>query len=255
MNRHRALISAVALLALALAVAVVVALVWVLAPHGTGAAVPAEPSAAPTAVAAPSAAPSPPVGGVTTAGIAAQVDPAWVARVAARAGIPVRALAAYAGAALAVAASHPRCGLGWNTLAAIGSVESAHGTIGGARIDADGVARPAIVGIALDGSASARIADTDDGAVDGDAEWDRAVGPMQFIPSTWAVYGRDGDGDGRADIHQIDDAALSAAVYLCDVGGDLTDPARWIAAVHDYNPDAAYNHRVADAAARYASLG
>ena len=44
---------------------------------------------------------------------------------------------------------------------------------------------------------------------------DRAVGPMQFLPASWARYGADGNGDGVRDPHQLDDAALAAAAYLC----------------------------------------
>ncbi|MBY0688292.1 lytic transglycosylase domain-containing protein [Microbacterium marinilacus] len=205
---------------------------------------------------APSAAPSP-----STGGIASRVDPEWVARVADEAGIPQRALAAYAGAALALAAESAGCGVGWNTLAGIGYVESLHGTIHGSSIDADGVARPGILGIPLDGSPlsdgspTTQVPDTDGGALDGDATWDRAVGPMQFIPSTWEIYGRDGNGDGVADPHQIDDAALAAATYLCAAGGDLRVPQNWIAAVAAYNADVAYNNRVAAAADGYALAG
>ncbi|HEX3707444.1 MAG TPA: lytic transglycosylase domain-containing protein [Mycobacteriales bacterium] len=45
-----------------------------------------------------------------------------------------------------------------------------------------------------------------------------ASGPMQFIPSTWARWGYDADGDGRADINDPVDAVFSAARYLCAVG-------------------------------------
>jgi len=179
-------------------------------------------------------------------------DAAWVARVAAAAGIPERALASYAGAVLRVAETHPDCHLGWNTLAAIGYVESAHGTLQGGAIGADGVARPAIRGVALDGGPGvAAIRDTDGGAIDGDPEWDRAVGPMQFIPSTWADHALDGDLDGVADVHDLDDAALSAATYLCIAGGDLRRPERWIAAVAAYNVGLDYNRRVVAAAEYY----
>jgi membrane-bound lytic murein transglycosylase B len=190
----------------------------------------------------------------STGGISELVDAAWVERVAAEPSIPERALAAYAGASLAVSRTQPACGLGWNTIAAIGHVESEHGTIGGSQIGADGVATPAIVGIALDGSRTLEVRDTDGGALDGDAEWDRAVGPLQFIPETWVQYGRDGNGDGVVDIHQIDDAALTAAEYLCVAGGDLTTDEGWIAAVNAYNPSVEYNHRVAEAANHYATL-
>ncbi|MDR1118884.1 MAG: hypothetical protein LBL01_06260, partial [Bifidobacteriaceae bacterium] len=128
-------------------------------------------------------------------------DPRWVAATAAAAGIPERALGAYAGAALAVASTHPSCHLGWNTLAGIGHVETGHGAAGGAVLGDDGVAAPAIIGPQLRGEGTAKVSDTDGGVLDGDPEWDRAVGPMQFLPATWAAHAQDGDRDGRADIN------------------------------------------------------
>lgn len=187
-------------------------------------------------------------------GVAELANPAWVTRVAKAGRIPERALAAYAGAAIAVRESHPGCGLGWNTLAAIGLVESEHGSIDGSAIGPDGVAAPPIVGLALDGKGVAAIRDTDRGVLDGDATWDRAVGPMQFIPATWAAAARDGNLDGVTDVQNIDDAALAAAVHLCGVGSDLTVGENWIAAIAAYNDDATYNNRVAEAATRYARL-
>ena len=59
-----------------------------------------------------------------------------------------------------------------------------------------GRAVPGIFGIALDGSHhTAVVRDTDGGQYDGDTTWDRAVGPMQFIPSTWSLVGVDGDSE------------------------------------------------------------
>lgn len=185
-------------------------------------------------------------------GITSAVDTVWADALATELGIPQRVFRAYAAAPLAVAEEYPECGLGWNTLAGIGFVESHHGTIGKAELDPGGRASPPIVGIALDGSNSPRIPDTDEGALDGDTRWDRAVGPMQFIPVTWAIWGSDGDGDGIADPQQIDDAVYSAARYLCASGGDLRKPANWIAAVNAYNRSVSYNNQVADAADRYA---
>lgn len=184
--------------------------------------------------------------------VSGRADRSWVARIAESTRIPPRALAAYAGAALIAAEESPACGLGWNTLAGIGLVESEHGTIHGSVLGEDGTASPAIIGIPLDGTASLVVRDSDGGALDGDAVWDRAVGPMQFIPETWNQWGADGDGDGSVDPQNIDDSALAAARYLCAAGGDLTDPDGWIAAVHAYNPSVEYNNRVADAAAHYA---
>jgi|GEM_PF-68656 len=181
-------------------------------------------------------------------------DPDWVKKTASESDIPERALLAYAGASLAVAQSNPRCKIGWNTLAAIGLVESAHGTMNGATLDDRGVVTPSIVGVPLNGDGTAKVPDTDHGRYDGDTVWDHAVGPMQFIPSTWADAGQDGNKDGAKDVNQIDDAALATAMHLCDVGGDLSDGQNWIAAISAYNDSVDYNNEVADAANKYASL-
>lgn len=45
-----------------------------------------------------------------------------------------------------------------------------------------------------------------------------AQGLMQFMPATWARYGVDGSGDGRADIHNDADSVMSAANYLTASG-------------------------------------
>ena len=204
------------------------------------------------------AAPAPASLGEPTAlgsGIGALASEEWVRETAARTGIPERALAAYAGAELTLSTESPQCSLAWNTLAGIGSVESDHGRITGGQIDSDGVARPAIVGIALEGISTDAIADTDDGLLDGDTRWDRAVGPMQFIPSTWADYRADGSGDGVHDPHNIEDAALAAARYLCAAGnGSLAESSPWINAITAYNSDPAYIVRVSVAANEYAAL-
>ncbi len=186
-------------------------------------------------------------------GVSGLVDPAWVAAVAAESGIPERALGAYAGAALAKSIERPDCDLGWNTLAGIGWVESRHGSYGGASIADDGTVSPPIIGIALDGSTTALIADTDGGAIDGDAEFDRAVGPMQFIPGSWANWYTDASGDGVADPHNIDDAAMAAANYLCRAVPTLGDEASWRAGIASYNGTSSYLDAVATASSQYAA--
>ena len=149
--------------------------------------------------------------------------------------LPDAARRAYDNAVRRVERTHPGCELPWGLLAGIGRVESDHGRYGGSELGVNGVSRPLIIGIPLNGVGPvAAIRDTDNGRLDGDKVWDRAVGPMQFIPSTWAVSGVDGDGDGVADPNDLDDAALAAAGYLCD-GGALTDVSAMRRAVFTYN--------------------
>jgi membrane-bound lytic murein transglycosylase B len=186
-----------------------------------------------------------------------RVDHAWAARAAAATGISDRAFLAYASADLTIEAEQPGCGLGWNTLAAIGTVESANGTYGGATLLASGYTSKPIIGVPLDGGKFggervAAIPDTDNGRLDGDTRWDHAVGPFQFLPSTWAKWGADGNGDGIASPNQIDDAALAAARYLC-ASGTVTTAAGWRAAVFSYNHSDAYVNDVAVIANRYAA--
>ncbi|MDO5492237.1 MAG: lytic murein transglycosylase [Nesterenkonia sp.] len=186
--------------------------------------------------------------------VAELADREWVTRTAEVVGIPERALIAYAGATAALIAERPDCGLGWNTLAGIGEVETGHGTHGGSRIGSDGRTEPEIVGPALDGGEGVmEIPDTDGGELDGDDRWDRAVGPMQFIPTTWEEWSRDGTGDGAPDVHHIDDAALTAAAYLCGQGEDMTTDEGWNAAINAYNRSVPYAVDVAEHADRYAA--
>lgn len=155
--------------------------------------------------------------------------------------LPAAALAAYKAAAATLAQTDPSCQIPWTLLAGIGRVESDHGRYAGSVLASDGVSRPAIIGVALNGRGPvAAISDTDDGRLDGDTVWDRAVGPMQFIPSTWSWAGRDGDGDGKADPNDIDDTALAAAAYLCSGTGSLLDDGTAKAAIFRYNPSDYY---------------
>ena len=184
--------------------------------------------------------------------IAELADADWVEETAAEHAIPRRAMAAYAGAALRMAETHPECKMGWNTLAGVGSVESSHASIGGSGLDAEGVAQPAIIGPVLDGSEGVmEINDSDNGELDGDDEWDRAVGPMQFLPETWERYAVDGNLDGATDPQQIDDAVLTAGVYLCQSTEDLTVDDDWVLAVTTYNQSMAYARDVAATAVSF----
>lgn len=169
--------------------------------------------------------------------VAPEPAPAWVESTSATTGVPAVAVRAYARAALVLGQESPGCRLGWTTLAGIGSVESDHGRLGGAVLQADGTSLPPIVGPALDGTAgfAAIPSDPEGASRHGDARWDRAVGPMQFISDTWSRWADDGDGDGRADPLDIDDATLAAGRYLCHAGADLTTADGWSAAVFSYN--------------------
>lgn len=150
--------------------------------------------------------------------------------------VPAAAMRAYTRAAQQMEVLRPDCQIPWTLLAGIGRVESDHGRYGGSVLGADGLPRPAIRGIALDGVGPvAAIADSDDGRWDDDPVWDRAVGPMQFIPTTWDGAGRDGDGDGVADPNDIDDAALAAADYLCPSSGSILSDSALDAAILSYN--------------------
>jgi hypothetical protein len=156
-------------------------------------------------------------------------------------GIPSAALAAYLRAETVINAADTSCHLPWQLVAAIGRVESDHGRVHGSHLTGEGLARPAIYGLPLDGTqGTARIGDTDAGLLDHDTEFDRAVGPMQFIPSTWAVVGVDADGDSQRDPQDIDDAALATSVYLCSGDDDLATEAGRRSSVFRYNHSEEY---------------
>ncbi|MFF7095624.1 lytic transglycosylase domain-containing protein [Streptomyces rubradiris] len=166
------------------------------------------------------------------------VSPAVLRDTRSEAGIPATVLRAYRAAEAAVGRTDPGCRLPWELLAAIGKVESGHA--GGGAVAPDGTTTRRITGPALDGRGFALIRDTDGGAHDGDRRYDRAVGPMQFLPSTWTRWGADGNGDGRADPDNVFDAALAAGHYLCAGDRDLGRNADRAAAILSYNHSRPY---------------
>lgn len=179
------------------------------------------------------------VAGTVAPGIAGDAQSAI--STASTSGIPSAALAAYQRAETVINAADKSCKLPWQLIAAIGRVESDHGRTNGNQLDDQGVARPGIYGIALDGTHhTSLIRDTDAGQYDADTKFDRAVGPMQFIPSTWSVVGVDADGDAKRNPQDIDDAALATAVYLCSGNDDLSTESGQRSSVYRYNHSESY---------------
>ncbi len=179
----------------------------------------------------------------------------WAAQRAPALGIPIEALEAYAYAARVAEVENPDCHLAWTTLAGIGMVESHHGTYRGAQIAANGDVSPPIRGVRLDGTdGNLEILDVEatEASPDGDPVYARAMGPMQFIPETWRLYGVDANDDGAISPDNFDDAALSAAGYLCFRGKDMATPRGWMNALRAYNHSDHYARMVRDWATAYA---
>ncbi len=177
----------------------------------------------------------------------------WAAQRAPALGIPISALEAYGYATRVAQVENPGCNLAWTTLAGIGMVESHHGTYRGAEIAPNGDVSPPIRGVHLDGTnGNLKILDTERSR-DGDPVYARAMGPMQFIPETWRLYGVDANNDGVISPDNFDDAALSAAGYLCFRGKDMATPLGWMNALRAYNHSDHYARMVRDWAAAYAS--
>ena len=165
-------------------------------------------------------------------------------------GIPTMALSAYRNAERMMATADPGCGISWNLLAGIGRIESMHAN--GGATDAHGTAVRPIYGPALDGTLPGNevIVQSSGG---GSVTYARAMGPMQFLPGTWARYAADGDGDGVADPQNLYDATLAAARYLCSGGLNLRDQSQVMAAILRYNNSMPYAQNVLGWAAAYAT--
>lgn len=147
-------------------------------------------------------------------------------------GIPGAAYAAYQSAADRMAIEAPGCGIEWNLVAAIGRIESGHAD--GGNVDAAGNTLTPIEGPVLDGSLPGNAVIRDG------AGFARALGPMQFLSTTWALFGADGNGDGKSDVHNLRDAAYGAARYLCSSGSGLASESGQRTAVFAYNQSNAY---------------
>ncbi len=211
-----------------------------LATTGSNASAAADPQALPDGTRVPAHAVKAPAS-ITPSHALTRSNARQVVSTASASGIPAVALAAYQRAATVIDTADRSCHMPWQLVAAIGRVESDHGRADGNVLTNRGIAEPGIFGPALDGKhGTTRIADTDAGQYDGDTRWDRAVGPMQFIPSTWAIVGVDADNDGQRNPQDIYDAALASAVYLCSGTDDLSTTAGQRSAVYRYNHSERY---------------
>lgn len=155
--------------------------------------------------------------------------------------IPPIALNAYRTAEKIMAAQAPGCGISWNLLAGIGRIESGHANNGAT--DARGTATYPIYGPVLDGSLAGNEVIVQSVAA-GRVFYARALGPMQFLPGTWARYASDALGDGQPDVQNVYDAALAAARYLCSGGLNLRDSSQVLTAILRYNNSMAYAENV-----------
>ena len=99
----------------------------------------------------------------------------------------------------------------------------------------------------------ALIEDTDGGTLDRDTVYDRAVGPMQFIPQTWKTYKADANADDNSDPQNIYDAALASARYLCVATSSMATEQGRKTAFFAYNHDEEYSANVAAAGVYYRS--
>ncbi|MEU6495717.1 bifunctional lytic transglycosylase/C40 family peptidase [Streptomyces sp. NPDC046984] len=186
-----------------------------------------------------------PAGNVISAYVALETggQEGGIAEGGSAADIPPRMLTAYKNAVQQAGKYVPKCrGMSWPILAGIAKVESNHAT--GRNITDNGDIRPKIYGVLLNGSGAGgnttAVADTDGGRWDGTAAGERAVGPFQFLPSTWQSIGEDANGDTIIDPHNADDAALGAAIYLCGNGRNLTQRTQLKSAILQYNHSSGY---------------
>lgn len=196
---------------------------------------PSHPIAAPSSP-APVAAPAPVVASPTAARpvrhVPAPPKPEAVQLPPGPLGIPGAAYAAYQLAADRMALEAPACGIEWNLVAAVGRIESGHAD--GGNVDATGRTLTPIEGPLLDGTLPGNA------VIPAGTGFARALGPMQFLPTTWALFGGDANGDGAADVNNLRDAAYGAARYLCSSASGLAaEPAQRIA-VFAYNASVPY---------------
>ncbi|HEX3828692.1 MAG TPA: hypothetical protein VHV82_15615 [Sporichthyaceae bacterium] len=216
----------------------------VLGPAGCGGGVPAGPvaisSSIPAIPVAPVATPAAPatsaragraVKGPARPALVRRQQPAITAT-----GIPKTVEKAYRHATRMFHHYDPACHLNTALLEAIGKIESDHAYNG--YVDRKGESLLPIIGPPLDGRPGFALihASPLGKRLHGDPVYEHAVGPMQFLPGTYADWATAGHrGQKTSDPENVYDAAATAARYLCGSGGDLSVPTARHAAVLRYN--------------------
>ncbi len=84
------------------------------------------------------------------------------------------------------------------------------------------------------------------------ASYAGAQGPMQFMPSTFAAYAQDGDGDGVALINDVHDAIYTGAKYMAANGGSSGNVS---GALYRYNHSYSYVEKVLSIARSFGYTG
>ncbi|MGH3437065.1 MAG: NlpC/P60 family protein [Sciscionella sp.] len=165
----------------------------------------------------------------------------WAAPIAAKTGIPARALAGYAKAEVWLRRDEPECHLSWVTLAGIGSVASDHGRSNGDHLGADGTEATPLGTVPVQGA-------------DGGHSVVQGSGPMQLPDSLWRDYRSPASGGGAADPQNVDDAALTAGRALCAHGRDLATGNGWWEGIRSLRDSDLYLERVLATADLYGTL-
>lgn len=176
------------------------------------------------------------------------------------AGLPPVLGQAYTQAATRVHDLVPSCqGMRWEILAGVAEVETTQAAEH--QIGADGEITPPIYGPLLDGTGAGGNTTpvinttTAELQLDAGSHFARALGLFQFMPTTWLTTAVNARGTTAApDPDNAFDAALTAAVYLCGNGRDLTQPTQLAAAILAYNQSDAYVQQVEAAIAQYDAL-
>lgn len=194
-----------------------------------------------------------PIGGTSGTSIEGTIEAAQLAEIG---GMSIEAATAYIEGAKRAQELVPGCAVDPLFLAGFGKVESGHGTANGASIQPDGMVLPKILGPPLDGSGVGgnvtpirnRLPADKRSLYGVNGAYDQAVGPMQFLGSTFGGLQPPPDFDGDPSTiptpHSYYDATLGAAILLCNAGDGLQDEASMRKGAFSYNRSSSYVEKV-----------